>query len=83
MVMKRKRGVLEIPQIDGGWQGAASLPVVEMMRAQRFTMDEIATAFKMPVRTLYWRIDRLSKDNAPTPDSSAGQEAADKETVSA
>lgn len=68
MVMKRKRGVLEIPQIDGGWQGSSSLPLVEMMRGQRFTMDEIAVAFKMPVRTLYYRINKAKAADSRTSD---------------
>ncbi|MBL8061003.1 MAG: hypothetical protein JNK63_09850 [Chthonomonas sp.] len=62
MAIRTKRREREIPQIDGGWQGAASLPVVEMMRDDRYTMAEIATAFGLPLRTLYWKIDRLAKN---------------------
>lgn len=59
--MKRKRFEREVPHIDGGWQGAASLPMVELLRSQRYTMEAIARGFGVHVRTIYWRMEQDAK----------------------
>lgn len=67
---KNKMPEREIPQIDGGWQGAASLPVYELMRRDRYTMAEIAQAFGCSLRTLY---NRLDKQKAPASEQARGE----------
>ena len=43
----------ENPVIPGGWQGEASVPMVLMLRTQRYSMRRIATMFGVSRRTLY------------------------------
>ena len=59
---KNKMPEREIPQIDGGRQGAASLPIYEMMRRDRYTVEEIAEAFGCPLRTLYYRLEKARRE---------------------
>ncbi len=59
---------------------------VDIVKATGVSRSEVMAAFRW-TKILQWRGYYKSKygpkDNAPAPESSAGQEAADKETVSA
>lgn len=66
MVRNRNRAERETPQIDGRWHGAASLEIVEMLRDQWYSMEQIATAFGVTRKTLYNRINKAKAADSRT-----------------
>ncbi len=71
MLTKMPNTQVQIPVITGGWQGTASLPIYEMLRSQRFTMDEIAAAFQVSRRGLYNLIARAKEGAGTAPPNPA------------
>jgi CRP-like cAMP-binding protein len=79
MTAKTEHTDLKIPQIDGGWKGVASLPVVDLLIAQRYRRVEIAKAFGYTREHFYTLVrqarEELARQNgdlgdAPTKEAS-------------
>lgn len=66
MVTRRKLGERKVPQIDGVWRGAASLELIELLRDQWFSMEQIADAFGVSRKTLYNRINKAKAADSRT-----------------